>query len=234
LHDDPGDKDRLTASIKLGLKKFGSLPMLIAFEWAHATYEAGVKKRKELCFELQGIHPNLPEDFCRLYADTLAHEPDVHREVIPNANVLWMLDGCSRADILVENDPLPLLVEKAMLVKKTNLDSWLLPKIPEWQHLTADELLYRVNVTYLAESERLESQKDRDPQISRSIKTGRDLHMFNQIKIALSESPEKEGWGIIIVGTAHLADVSGSLFDLCKENFQTVKRLWSHEQKTSC
>lgn len=230
LHDDPGDKERLTASIKRALQRYDCLPHFIAFEWAKSTYEAGVKKRRALFFELKETHPNLPEDFCRLYAEALAHEPDVYGELLHETNVIWMLEGRSRDDVFTGNGP---LIEEAMIsAKKNNLASWLLPKIPECRNLTIDELLRRTTVAYLSESERLESQREGALEISRSIETGRDLYMFNRIQNTFAESPKQEEmWAAVIVGTAHLAGVPGSLFSLCEENFQTVSRIWSHEQE---
>lgn len=228
MHDDPSGKARLYRSLNDVVARLDVPLDFIAFEWAQATYTELASKRVEAQERLKSEIPRLNQNFSDRFADTLGYEPDLHHEVVPGSQLIWMLNGRVRDDIGVAGDQR--LADQAISVKIANLNDWLLPKIPNWASLSEDELLTITTHIYKEESIRLATVSEPDNGLVRSIKAGRDSHMFDKLKPALAGLKDRSQMGVIIVGTAHIASTPGSLYSLCVDNGFTVERRWPHEQ----
>jgi hypothetical protein len=225
MHDDPSGKSRLRRAITDLTTQCEGAPYFVAVEWAQATYNALVPKRIELKELLMSQFPTLGELASTRFADTLGYEADLCHEVETTLQPVWMLNGLSSADIQLGGYS---LAERAIKVKMTNLNDWLFPRIHDFSNLGGEELLRAATSVYLEESEQLAANPD--PGLDRSIRAGRDSHMFTQLQNSFTQNDGADCLGIIIVGVAHLANVNGSLFNLCFSNGFTVERLWPHAQ----
>ena len=228
MHDDPSGKARLYLNLKEVVADLDAPLDFIAFEWAQATYTQLASKRVEAQERLRSEVPRLNQNFSDRFASTLGYEPDLHHEVIPDSQLIWMLNGHVRGDIGIVGDQR--LVDQAISVKLTNLKDWLLPKIPNWVNLSEEALLSITTRIYKEESIRLATVSEPDNGLARSIKANRDSYMFDKLQPALSQLKDRSQMGVIIVGTAHLANTCGSLYSLCLSNDFTVERRWPHEQ----
>jgi len=226
MHDDPSGKSRLHRAITDLTTKYERAPDFVAVEWAQATHVALVSMRSDLATRLFQKFPEIEKGLLVRFADTLGYEPDLLQEIGPPPKPVWMLNG-SQNDVLVAGT---YIAERGLRVKITNLEDWLLPRIPNFNRLSAEDLLTAATSVYMEESERLANLTDADNGLLRSIQAGRDSYMFKQMQDSLVDLPNGESIGVIIVGTGHLTNVSGSLFNLCLNNGLTVERLWPHEQ----
>ncbi len=228
MHDDPSGEARLHRSLKDVVAMLDIPLEFIAFEWAQATYTELASKRVKAQERLRSEIPRLNQNFSDRFANTLGYEPDLHHDVVPGSQLIWMLNGRVRDDIGVGGDQG--LADRAISVKITNLNCWLLPKIPNWADLSEDELFAITTHIYREESIRLAAISEPDKGLVCSINAGRDSHMFDKLQPALAELKGRAQLGVIIVGTAHLANTPGSLYSLCVGNGFTVERRWPHEQ----
>ena len=228
MHDDPSGKARLHHSLNDVVSGLDVPLEFIAFEWAQATYTLLASKRVEAQERLRSEIPGLNKNFSDRFSNTLGYEPDLHHEVVPGSQAIWMLDGRARDDIGVNGNQM--LANQAISVKMANLNDWLLPKIPNWADLNEDELLAITTCIYIEESTRLANISEPDNGLVRSIEAGRDSHMFGKLQPAMSELRDRAQLGVIVVGTGHLVNTPGSLYSLCVGNGFTVERRWPHEQ----
>ena len=209
---------------------YKSPPDFIAFEYAEATHAALVTKRAELARSLEAVLPKLGKDFVTHFANTLAYEGDLYREITPPTNSIWMLDSWKENDIRITDRD---LVSAAFSNKIINLKDWLLQRVPQWTRLNDSKILKEAASVYMRESERLAGLSGeaavQEWELKDSIQTGRESHMFDSLKLSLDKQ-SKGNYGIIIVGAAHLLDVPGSLFALCRALELPTERRWPHEQ----
>src|SRR2546426_2031646 len=227
MHDDPSGKGRLHYAMQNLTANHKTAPKFLAFEWAQATYTTLVSKRSELTAQLRSRIPGRGEVFYDCLSNTLAYEPDLLMEINPEPKTIWMLNSSQRDDAQISAKS---LTDRAINVKITNYLNWLLPKIHNWVGLSDEEVLKAATCVYMEESSRLAKLTEPDDGLNHSIKAGRDSYMFNQLQISLDKFKEGEHLGIIIVGAGHLANVPGSLFNLCLGYGLTVERRWPHEQ----
>lgn len=229
MHDDPSGRERLHRAI-LGRLNTDPSPALIAFEWARSTYGSLVQKRADLQARLKEMIPQLKDDFVAKFSATLGYEGDLCQIADTRTEQIWMLNGWKRADIQI---PSSNALERAIAVKIFNLKDWLLPRIPDWQTLSADEMLSKTQNVYTDESRRIANLSEATvmlPELETSIRSGREPYLFASLEPCLAGLEGSGRLGLIIVGAAHLSDVPGSLFMLCKERLGRVDRRWPHEQ----
>ena len=229
MHDDPSGRERLHRAILGSLNTDYSLAF-IAFEWARTTYGGWAQKRVDLQACLKEMIPELKDDFVAKFSDTLAYEGEFLKFADTCTKEIWMLNGCKRADIQIPNSN---ALERAIAVKIFNLKDWLLPRIPDWQTLSADEMLSKTQNVYTDESRRIANLSEATvmlPELETSIRSGREPYLFASLEPCLAGLEGSGRLGLIIVGAAHLSDVPGSLFMLCKERLGRVDRRWPHEQ----
>lgn len=141
-----------------------------------------------------------------------------------------MLDGRCPDDI---NVPGSASAEDFISSKVRNLTNWLLPKIQNWEDLNDEEMLEATTSVYFEKSRSLASLTDPDAmrqELSFPQKLDRESHMFERLREALEQSRRKDHFGVIIIGEAHLLDVSDSLYNRCLRNGFVVERKWPHEQ----
>jgi hypothetical protein len=226
-HDDPSGSERLQRSVRSLKSQYGSELDFVAFEYAWSTYTALASRRADLAVSLKAQFPQLPQEFINHFANTLGYEGDLSEQVVAPSRSVWMLDGCERHDVRV-------LVNNACRQKKVNLESWLLPQIQNWRHLSSAEILKQAISIYTRESETLANlsgaaatQRD---ELKDSIQSGRDSHMFESVKSELTKRHRGNHVGIIIVGADHLLDAPGSLFNLCCSVTSRAERVWPHQQ----
>lgn len=230
LHDDLSGKERLRRTI-LNLKTVhNAVPAFIAFEWAKATYSALVPKRGELAHHLIKRFPKLGRVFISRFANSLAYEGDLHQEIGSTARSVWMLNDSEKDDSRIAGES---LIKAAISVKITNFENWLLPKISNWESLLDEEMCRETTLVYMKESERLAGLCNpvaMHEEIRPSIESGRESHMFSSLQRTLDEADGGNRFGVIIIGSAHLLDVPGSLFNRCLTRGLAVERMWPHEQ----
>jgi hypothetical protein len=230
-HDDPSGKERLKRSLQSLKCQHGTQPDFIAFEYARDTYVALQSNRPELIENLKTAFPKLGQEFICHFGNTLAYEGDLYQEIVTPSKSIWMLDGRKEDDTRVAGSR---LVSAACSIKKVNLETWLLPRIHNWTHLSDTEILKETISVYMKESEAIASLSGeaamRRDGLNASIQSGRESHMFESLKIDLTKSYSDKHVGVIIVGAEHLLDVPGSLFNLCSALGISVERRWPHEQ----
>lgn len=231
MHDDPSGKGRLQRTFKKIVAKYKRGPDFIAFEWAQSTYTALASKRDELRQRLSDRFPQLDGGFIARFASTLAYEGDLQQDILPSTKLIWILDGRSRDDLELSESS---LVEGAINRKIINaLEIWLLPKIPGWEKLGDEAMLENTTSAYLEKSRRVAGLCHPDEmykELAATITSGRETHMFNRLLEGLTETKNGNRLCILIIGTGHLLDFPGSLFNLCRNKGFDVEGIWPHEQ----
>jgi len=230
MHDDPFGPQRLRGTVDSVKTSYPEGINLIALEWAKSTHTALVGLRGKLKQRLQESFPWLGGLFIERFSETLGYEGNFHRELPSESQIIWMLDGFETRDQkFCKHD----LGEVAIQVKMTNLETWLLPRIPNAKEFKSEELLIKAKLLYLEESKRLATPSDRNSEIQalqNSIKSGREFHMLRTLENFLSKGKSCDRMGIVIVGTGHLSEEPGSLYSLAQEKGYHVERRWPHEQ----
>jgi hypothetical protein len=230
LHHDPSGRERLRRTILNLRNDYNAVPAFIAFEWAKVTYSALVPKRGELAHHLRKRFPKLGRVFIDRFANSLAYEGDLHQEIGSTVRSVWMLNNSEKGDSRISGES---LIKAAISVKIGDFENWLLPKISNWESLLDEEMCRETTLVYMKESERLAGLCDpvaMHEEIRPSIESGRESHMFSSLQGPLDEADGGTRLGIIIIGSAHLLDVPGSLFNLCLTRGLAVERRWPHEQ----
>lgn len=221
MHDDPSGKDRLRRAVR----DLNDGPAFLGLEYAQATHAALVSKRDGLKDQLRSRFPRRGEAFIDQLTKTLAYEPDLASEIKPNLTPVWMLNGSPKDDVILAG---PSLAERGASVKMTNYTDWLFPRIPNLDSLDDADLLAGITGVYMRESARLAAITEPDVDLVRSVTAGRDSRMFSQLQEFIVTNRVRHG--VVIVGTGHLHNVSGSLLNLCLSSGLAIETIWPHEQ----
>lgn len=228
LHDAPFGKNNLSRTIDRLRSEYQCEPNLVAFEYAEATYKALKVRRPELKRKIEIDFPKLKKNFIELFSNTLAYEPDIGLTLPPSTKHIWLLNGHTDSDLSVKGQHARF--QNLTNPKIVNLQSWVLRRIKNWKNLNNEELLSTVTSVYMEESKRIEGLQQIELELEGSIQKGRESFMFNSLKEAAGTPINDDSYGIVIIGTSHLLNLTDTLYNQCLREGYAVSRIWPHEQ----